>query len=190
MNAQWIETAKMVNTSVFENYHELVNTIVPEYTLNLGKYSCPSKLFFCTKPLWDKMNENQRVPVSVLSKQLIDNLHQELCRKYGNAVPDRSTAHFSVHSTVAGVIEDNYTNAETMTDEMIVDCLVEPSRTDGKKGNIYGDTVFPAVVLAIQDYLRFRKAAKTDVVNEQFSTEICSHKKQSSKGIDSKWNGI
>jgi hypothetical protein len=160
MQINWSKFEQEVNTNVFGNYHSVSVSTIPGYAINLGKFSCPSKLFFNTEPLWRKSIENKRINITQLMNHLKDNLDEKLTDFYGSIVPNTSSAHFLLHLTVADVLESKYSNEEIINDQMIMDCMIKVGRTAGRKGNIYADNVFRCVVVTIDDYLRFRKTTK------------------------------
>ena len=159
MHIEWSKFEREVNENVFGNYHRQ-STFFPGYAINLGPFSCPSKLFFHSEPLWGKPMENQRLDVSTLMIRLHANLEIKLEGHYGSVVPDTSSAHFLLHRTVADVLETKYSNEDKISDQMILDCMIRLGRTAGRKGNIYADRVFQIVVLTIEDYLKFRRTTK------------------------------
>lgn len=160
MHIEWSEFESEVNENVFGNYYPEPLSYFPGYAINLGPFSCPSKLFFHTKPLWGKSMENKRVNVGTLMAQVQENLKTELVVHYGSVVPDTRSAHCLLHRTVAHVLGTNYFNEDEISDQMIIDCMVRLGRTAGRKGNIYADHVFRSVVLTIEDYLEFRRTTK------------------------------
>ncbi|CAF1527342.1 unnamed protein product [Rotaria sp. Silwood1] len=158
MQIQWPDLIKMVDKHVFGTYHSPSKILLTSYAINLGRFSCPSKLFFFTEPLWDMNMNNQRINLTTLANQLKAKLDQKLTEWYGNSTPNASSAHTMLHSIVASVLEEYHdTNAETITAPMIMDCMIKIGQTAGRKGNIYSEHVFPLVVLTIEDYLKFRK---------------------------------
>jgi hypothetical protein len=169
MQIEWSEFAEKVNENVFGNYHSMSETSIPGYAINLGKFSCPSKFFFRTEPLWRKNMENRRIHITTLMNEIKTNLDQKLEDFYGNVTPNSSSAHFLLHLTVANVLENNkYSNEEIINEQMIMDCMISIGRTAGRKGNIYADTVFPFIVLTIEDYLKLRKTTKNMIqVNDE-----------------------
>jgi hypothetical protein len=161
MQIEWSKFEKQVNENLFGNYHSVPITVIPGYAINLGKFSCPSKLFFNTEPLWTKDMENKRIHITTLMNQIEGKLGQKIEDQYGSIVPNSSSAHFLLHFTVAKVLENGkYLNENLISEQMIMDCMIRIGRTAGKKGNIYADTVFPFVVLTIKDYLNFRRTTK------------------------------
>jgi hypothetical protein len=161
MQIKWPEFEKKVNENVFGNYHSVSISAIPGYAINLGKFSCPSKLFFNTEPLWKKSMENRRINITTLMHHIKTNLDEKLEYLYGNIVPNSTSGHILLHLTVANVLERNkYSNEEIINEQMIIDCMIRIGQTAGRKGNIYDERVFPSVVLTIDDYLKFRKITK------------------------------
>ncbi|CAF1217126.1 unnamed protein product [Rotaria sp. Silwood1] len=157
MQIQWSDLIKMVDKDVFDNYHSPSKILLASYAINLGRFSCPSKLFFFTEPLWNTNVNNQRINLTTLGNQLKTKLDQKLTEWYGNSTLVSSSAHTILHSIVASVVEEHYTNTETITAQMIMDCMVKIGQTANRKDNIYSENAFPLVVLTIEDYLKFRK---------------------------------
>jgi hypothetical protein len=160
MQIEWSEFKKKVDENIFCNYQLVDKPPFPGYAINLGQFSCPSKLFFNTEPLWDKSIENKRINVATLMNQIKANLDEKLENHYGNSIPDTTSSHFLLHLTVANILKNKYSNEKIMNEHMIMDCMIQIGRTEGRKGNIYADHVFPCVVLTIEDYLKFRKTTK------------------------------
>jgi hypothetical protein len=104
-------------------------------------------------------------------EQIKFNLDDELKHLYGNAVPNQSSGHTLLHRFVAEILENTYENEDIINEEMIMNCMIRIGQTAGRKGNIYADYVFPAVVITIEDYLKFRKTTKNriQVHNEKLS---------------------
>jgi len=169
MQIEWSKFEKQVNENVFGNYHSMPIEVIPGYAINLGKFSCPSKLFFNTEPLWEKDIENKYINMTTLMNQIKKKLDHKIEDQYGNAVPNKSSSHFLLHLTVADVLEnDKYLNEDIINEQMIMDCMIRIGQTAGKKGNIYADTVFPFVVLTIKDYLKFRRTTKNMIeINDE-----------------------
>ncbi|CAF1345759.1 unnamed protein product [Rotaria sordida] len=160
MQIEWSEFEKKVNEDVFGHYHSMSVSVIPDYAINLGQFSCPSKLFFNTEPLWRQDIENKRINVTKLMNEIKINLDNKLKDYYGNAIPNTSSAHCLLHRIVADVLENKYPYDELMNEQMIIDCIIHIGRTAGRKGNIYADYVFPYIVLTIEHYLKFRKTTK------------------------------
>ncbi|CAF4600554.1 unnamed protein product, partial [Rotaria sp. Silwood2] len=160
MQIEWSKFEKKVNEDVFGHYHTMSLSVIPGYTINLGRFSCPSKLFFNTEPLWRQDIENKRINITTLMNEIKVNLDNKLKEYYGNAIPNTSSAHCLLHNTVATVLENKYANDELMNEQMIMDCMIHIGQTAGRKGNIYADYIFPYVVLIIEHYLKFRKITK------------------------------
>ncbi|CAM4902989.1 unnamed protein product [Rotaria socialis] len=160
MQIEWYKFEKMANENVFGHYHALPMSSFPGYAINLGRFSCPSKLFFNAEPLWTKDIENKRINITTVMNQIKQSLDRKLHDHYGNAVPNSSSAHCLLHSTVAEILEDKYPHDESINDYMILDCMIHIGRTAGRKGNIYGDHIFPCVILTIEHYLIFRRTTK------------------------------
>ena len=160
MQIEWSKFEREVNDNVFGDYLFLSKVSIPGYTINLGKFSCPSKLFFNIEPLWEKDMENKQINIITLMNQIKTSLEKKLKGLYGNAVPSISSGHFLLHMIVADVLESKYSNEEIMTEQMIMDCIICIGRTVGRKGNIYAEWVFSSVVLTIEDFLKFRQITK------------------------------
>ncbi|CAF1092901.1 unnamed protein product [Adineta ricciae] len=171
MEIQWPELKKLVNGKVFGNYHTPLKTMVPSYAINLGRFSCPSKLFFGMEPLWDKDVENKRIDLRTLIDQVKQNFDHKLRQFYGSCTPNQTSGHFLLHSIVAQVLEDIHPNETTISEEMIMNCMIHLGHTAGRKGNIYADYVFPYVVVTIEDYLRLRQTTinRSHVDQDQLS---------------------
>lgn len=176
MQIEWSQFGKQVNENVFGNYHPMITLVIPAYAINLGKFSCPSKLFFNTEPLWRKNMENKRISIATLLDYIKEKLDNKLREQYGNIVPSTTSAHFLLHLTVADVLESKYSNEEIISEQMIMDCMIQIGRTAGRKGNIYADNVFPCVVLTIEDYLKFRKTTKNNIHSDENVTRSYQHK--------------
>ncbi|CAF3514551.1 unnamed protein product [Rotaria sp. Silwood1] len=160
MQIEWLQFEEKVNEDVFGHYHSIHASIIPGYAINLGRFSCPSKLFFIREPLWKQDIENKRINITTLMNEIKVNLDNKMKDYYGNATPNSFSAHFLLHRTVADVLEDKYPHDELMNEQMIMDCMIHIGRTAGRKGNIYADNIFRYVVLTIENYLNFRKTTK------------------------------
>ncbi|UJR07771.1 hypothetical protein I4U23_012054 [Adineta vaga] len=157
MQISWSKLTEDVNIQVFGNYHSVSELIIPAYAINLGRFSCPSKLFFNRESLWNTDVENKRINVTTLMNQLKINLDSKLKKSYGSSTPNHTSAHFTLHAIVAEILEEMHPNQEKMTDDMIMNCMIRIGKTAGRKGNIYADIVFQVAVITIEDYLKFRQ---------------------------------
>ncbi|CAF3770213.1 unnamed protein product [Adineta steineri] len=157
MQIEWSEFDGNVNKNIFGSYHLVSAVSIPSYAINLGSFSCPSKLFFNTEPLWDNNLENKNINIVTLMNQLKTNLDNKLRNLYGSCVPNNSSAHILLHRIVAETLETKHGNEEIMNEEMIMNCMIRIGQTGGRKGNIYAEYVFSQVVLAIENYLKFRQ---------------------------------
>ncbi|CAF1382356.1 unnamed protein product, partial [Rotaria sordida] len=160
MQIEWSNFEKKVNENVFGYYHSKVATAIAGYAINLGKFSCSSKLFFNTEPLWRHDIDNKRINITILMNEIKENFNNKMKDYYGNVEPNNSSAHFLLHKTVANVLETKYSNDELINDYMIMDCMIDIGQTAGRRGNIYADDVFLKIVLTIEHYLKFRKTTK------------------------------
>ncbi|CAF1491639.1 unnamed protein product [Rotaria sp. Silwood1] len=160
MQIKWLEFEKKVNKNVFGYYHSKSETAIAGYAINLGKFSCSSKLFFNTEPLWQNDINNKRINITILMNDIKENFNNKMKNYYGNVEPNNSSAHFLLHKTVANIIETKYFNDELINEYMIMDCMIDIGQTAGRKGNIYADDVFLKIVLTIEHYLKFRKTTK------------------------------
>ena len=161
MEIDWEALTKQVDEQVFGLYHSPREQIIPPFAINLGPWSCPSKLFFLDEPLWSEHQANKRITLAVLMNTLKTNLDDRMTEFFGSAVPNQSSARFALHRVVADVLESLYPTDDDLHEEMIVNCLLQLSRKEGRAGNIYATKVFSVVVLAIEDYLKFRRRTKS-----------------------------
>ena len=177
MQINWSEFVDTVNQTVFGNYHSCSLTSIPGYAIYVGKFSCPSKLFFFTEPLWDSSIDQKLIHISTLMDRIKDNLDVKLNVFFGNSTPNSSSAHFCLHSTVASILEDRYPNANEINEEIIMNCLIELGRTAGRKGNIYADITFPSLVLTIDHFLKFRRTNRNRfAANDENTSRSYQHK--------------
>lgn len=171
MYIEWSTLEKQVDQTLFGHFFSSPGSKCLGFAINLGRYSSPSKLFFYTEPLWTEDMQNKRINIATLTNQIKRILDGKMVNYYGNSIPTTRSAHFLLHSTIARVLEDKYPHEELMNDHMIMDCMVQIGQTAGRKGNIYTKDIFPQVVLAIENYLTFRRTmqnmAKPD--NEMLS---------------------
>ena len=161
MEIDWEELRRQVNDKLFGTYHYWTERRIPSFAINLGPWSCPSKLFFLTEPLWGEDQVNQRIALPVLMNTLKVNVNRRLLEVFGSSTPNRFSAHFPLHRVVADVLESLYPTEDNLQDEMIMECLIRLSRTRGRTGNIYAPEAFSAVVLTIEDYLTFRRRTQS-----------------------------
>ncbi|CAF1492158.1 unnamed protein product [Adineta ricciae] len=137
------------------------------YVINLGQHSCPSKLFLGVTPLWDESMENQRISVVDLARRVQLKLNEQLKKRSNGVVANQSILYFPLHPAVAEVIENSYSHDENITDEMILDCMVRLTQIQSNQKPIDPCLRFSALVLAIEDYLKFRKTTinMTNIIN-------------------------
>ncbi|CAF0804459.1 unnamed protein product [Didymodactylos carnosus] len=176
MNVDWNAATKSATENVFRNSHKLSKILIPAYAINLGRFSCPSKFFFHTKPLWSSSVENKRVNITALMNEVKTNLDKELKEANGSVAPNNQSAHFPLHLIVAEVLTEKYANVDNITDEMVMDCMVRMARTAGKKGNIYAEYVFNGVAVTIVDYLKFRKETKNWATSNELECRSYQYK--------------
>lgn len=161
MIVDWQRITQAINNAVFGNHHQVPDSRVSSFVINLGKFSCSSKLFFYDEPLWTDAQSHRWIPLSTLMNELRTNLERKMRACFGSATPNQSSGHFILHLLVAEVLEELYPNEDVINDEMIMNCMIRVGRTAGRKGDIYVDTVFPCVVIAVEDYLQFRRATES-----------------------------
>lgn len=171
MEFRWDELQKRVNEGVFGHFHRLEKCLVPSYAINVGPHSCPSKLFFFDEPLWSAKHENQRLSFTTLMNGVKAQLEKKIAHYLGNAIPNKTSAHFLLHRVIAAVLSETYPDGDHLHDQMLVDCLVRLARTRGRGGNIYANYVFPVVVATIEDFLCFRRQTENcfDPTNDAMS---------------------
>lgn len=129
---------------------------IPSYACYLGVNSSPSKLFFDNKPLVPqdtKINDNTP---ELLRIALADSLG----KTYGTVYPSETSSHINLHRTVAHVIEEQFPNNNTPTNDMYIAVIDKLKKTRGKKGNIYQDELVGQIICCVNDFLRIRNEAK------------------------------
>ena len=166
LDLNWNEINAEVNGKLFGQYHPISEMISPSYSINLGRYSCPSKLFFAREPLWRKEIEYTRISLQTFVDQIKETLDERLKNTYGSVNPNQHSGHVSIHLIVAEIVENQYPQVDQMNEEMIRDCLLRLSRTRGHAGNMYSNTIFLEIVLLIDDYLKFRRQTKNMSVDQ------------------------
>lgn len=168
MKIEWSEFEQMVNKELFPTTHVKPSPFIPGYAVNLGRFSCPSKLFFNNEPLWDENIKDTRINATTLMEQLKTNLHKILNDRYGSRVPDEFSSHFLLHRIIADIIETHYPNEEVINEEMVIDCMLKLRESgEQKKGNVHANYIFTCVALTIEDYLRFRKTTKNMLIPDK-----------------------
>jgi deoxyinosine 3'endonuclease (endonuclease V) len=151
----------VINKQKFGKYKKLPKTDLISFGIYNGEYSCPTKLWFLSEPLWDASWNKKLLPFQTIADQLRLNLVNKLGTCYGSNYPNETSSHVMLHKIVAETLEKEYKHVKSpsddILDDMIIQCMTKLRKTEGKYGNIYQLELINEVTALIFDFCQLRQ---------------------------------
>jgi hypothetical protein len=147
-----------INKTIFthRNVIDATHRNIPEYVTPYGPSVCTCS---CGYDFRDNIDSETKSKISVedMISMIKENRKNHFIAIYGSEIPDKLSYHIPLHKIVRNVIirnqsKDSSSNANEITEQLVLDIMMEIRDTRGNKGNIYYDNLESDVRSAIKSY--------------------------------------